>query len=182
MATSMLIADNGMIAEFVDGEYRVSSGDSDEFVVMDPIEDGYCIHGMYVGGCGIDWICGACESGFTDSPTEADLDISFRANCRETVRAVAKALRFGALIGANWNADIEDHFDMVVGMPDWRNLARIRRERTILAFDPMDDYWVERATNLVTDLASIRKREDPSVDRHHYTEIDEIHEYGYLPD
>jgi hypothetical protein len=22
-----------------------------------------CRHGMYVGGCGIDWICGACEMG-----------------------------------------------------------------------------------------------------------------------
>lgn len=23
--------------------------------------DGYCPHGVYVGGCGIDWMCGACE-------------------------------------------------------------------------------------------------------------------------
>lgn len=22
-----------------------------------------CRHGMYVGGCGIDWICGYCENG-----------------------------------------------------------------------------------------------------------------------
>lgn len=25
--------------------------------------DGYCPHGVYVGGCGIDWMCGICESG-----------------------------------------------------------------------------------------------------------------------
>lgn len=22
----------------------------------------YCKHGIYVGGCGIDWICGRCEN------------------------------------------------------------------------------------------------------------------------
>lgn len=25
--------------------------------------DGYCIHGVYTGGCGIDWMCGHCEMG-----------------------------------------------------------------------------------------------------------------------
>lgn len=25
--------------------------------------EGYCFHGTYVGGCGIDWMCGYCESG-----------------------------------------------------------------------------------------------------------------------
>lgn len=25
--------------------------------------DGYCIHGVYVGGCGVDWMCGHCEMG-----------------------------------------------------------------------------------------------------------------------
>lgn len=24
---------------------------------------GHCRHGVYVGGCGIDWMCGACEDG-----------------------------------------------------------------------------------------------------------------------
>ena len=28
----------------------------------------YCPHGVYVGGCGIDWMCGECESG-EDAPT-----------------------------------------------------------------------------------------------------------------
>lgn len=27
--------------------------------------DGYCPHGVYVGGIGIDWMCGRCESGDT---------------------------------------------------------------------------------------------------------------------
>jgi hypothetical protein len=24
---------------------------------------GYCVHGVYVGGCGIDWMCHYCENG-----------------------------------------------------------------------------------------------------------------------
>lgn len=28
-----------------------------------PDNEGYCFHGTYVGGCGIDWMCGWCESG-----------------------------------------------------------------------------------------------------------------------
>jgi hypothetical protein len=30
-----------------------------------PERDGYCEHGVYVGGCGIDWMCGYCENGVT---------------------------------------------------------------------------------------------------------------------
>jgi hypothetical protein len=26
-------------------------------------DDNYCRHGVYVGGCGIDWMCPACEFG-----------------------------------------------------------------------------------------------------------------------
>ncbi len=26
-------------------------------------EKGYCVHGVYVGGCGIDWMCQLCEDG-----------------------------------------------------------------------------------------------------------------------
>lgn len=37
--------------------------------------DGYCIHGVYVGGCGIDWMCGRCESGEQLSPTEWAMEI-----------------------------------------------------------------------------------------------------------
>lgn len=25
--------------------------------------EGYCVHGVYVGGCGVDWMCGRCEGG-----------------------------------------------------------------------------------------------------------------------
>jgi hypothetical protein len=36
-------------------------GDPQDDGARDP--DGYCKHGVYVGGCGIDWMCGACECG-----------------------------------------------------------------------------------------------------------------------
>ena len=29
----------------------------------DAMPEGYCRHGKYVGGCGVDWMCGACEDG-----------------------------------------------------------------------------------------------------------------------
>ena len=42
--------------------------------------EGYCPHGVYVGGIGVDWMCGRCESGddeltppprFVERPSEA---------------------------------------------------------------------------------------------------------------
>lgn len=41
--------------------------DSNDLEFRDP--DGYCEHGTYVGGCGIDWLCQWCEDGI--SLTEA---------------------------------------------------------------------------------------------------------------
>jgi hypothetical protein len=29
-------------------------------------QEGHCKHGVYVGGCGIDWMCQMCESGVSD--------------------------------------------------------------------------------------------------------------------
>lgn len=37
--------------------------------------DGYCIHGNWVGGCGVDWMCGQCESDEQLSPTEWAMEI-----------------------------------------------------------------------------------------------------------
>lgn len=39
--------------------------------IYDREQAGYCRHGVYVGGCGIDWMCGACESGEPE-PTKAE--------------------------------------------------------------------------------------------------------------
>lgn len=39
---------------------------------------GYCFHGTYVGGCGIDWMCGYCESSELGSSHYDYLKGSFR--------------------------------------------------------------------------------------------------------
>lgn len=49
--------DYDIIAEMDDSDDRVGQDDG----ARDP--DGYCKHGVYVGGCGIDWMCGRCEDG-----------------------------------------------------------------------------------------------------------------------
>lgn len=36
-----------------------------EFDRHDCPDSGYCEHGVYVGGCGPDWMCGWCESGIS---------------------------------------------------------------------------------------------------------------------
>lgn len=43
----------------------------DERDMYERHQAGYCRHGVYVGGCGIDWMCGACESGEPE-PTKAE--------------------------------------------------------------------------------------------------------------
>ena len=34
-------------------------------------EDDFCEHGTYVGGCGIDWMCGDCEAGISAAERRA---------------------------------------------------------------------------------------------------------------
>lgn len=46
-----------LIADMDDSDNRVGQDDG----ARDP--DGYCKHGVYVGGCGIDWMCRQCEDG-----------------------------------------------------------------------------------------------------------------------
>lgn len=41
--------------------YEENDRQSDE--ARKTLGDGFCRHGVYVGGCGIDWMCGACEAG-----------------------------------------------------------------------------------------------------------------------
>lgn len=43
----------------------------DERAYADRMDSGYCRHGVYVGGCGIDWMCGKCEDGAPE-PTKAE--------------------------------------------------------------------------------------------------------------
>jgi hypothetical protein len=34
--------------------------------IIDHSDENHCVHGTYVGGCGIDWMCGQCENGDTE--------------------------------------------------------------------------------------------------------------------
>ncbi len=39
--------------------------------------EGYCKHGVYVGGSGIDWMCGRCEDGDTSPEEEVKKEFTF---------------------------------------------------------------------------------------------------------
>lgn len=43
-------------------------------------DDGYCVHGVYVGGMGRDYLCGMCEAGAVHPATVDALEV--RANGR----------------------------------------------------------------------------------------------------
>lgn len=54
----------------------------------------YCRHGVYVGGCGVDYLCGACEDGAPDwTPAElAEVWRNAIAEKQDHVMAVIRAL------------------------------------------------------------------------------------------
>lgn len=49
---------------------------------------GYCKHGAYVGGCGVDYMCGACEMGDEDPTPRELLEIMQRAEARYDAKIV----------------------------------------------------------------------------------------------
>jgi hypothetical protein len=61
--------------------------------------DGYCEHGVYVGGSGIDWMCGYCEDGITaaevNRAVRAERLRKVRANARQAETLLAKLLVHG---------------------------------------------------------------------------------------
>ena len=60
--------------------------------------DGHCFHGVYVGGCGIDWMCGYCESGEKGSSAYDYLEGDYRykeaVSTLRGIRRRAKGLEF----------------------------------------------------------------------------------------
>jgi len=62
-----------------------------------------------------------------------------------------------------------------------RKLKASRSTRAKLANGPDDDRWWDRAVGMVTDLANAQDFWDEDGPRE-YTETDEIHEYGYVPE
>ena len=62
-------------------------------------ESDYCPHGMYVGGCGIDWMCSWCESGISaeemhDIINERKLT-KIRSNADNAAFLLANFLQYG---------------------------------------------------------------------------------------
>lgn len=54
--------------------------------------DGYCVHGVYVGGCGIDWICGLCEDGVSYEEWQAGLAAERTLRARQDGENVCKIM------------------------------------------------------------------------------------------
>lgn len=70
--------------------------------------DGYCPHGTYVGGCGIDWMCGYCEGdqlSITEEAYQAVQD-KIRRERKHAFQAIAEAvyqpLLRGICAGNEW--------------------------------------------------------------------------------
>lgn len=73
----------------------------------------HCKHGVYVGGCGVDWMCGACEMGDVEpSPREAE---AFMMDAYERMvngRTKFVMLVHGASAAARENGEDVAHLDL----------------------------------------------------------------------
>ena len=158
---------------------------SGEFVPVEPIPPGYCPHGKYVGGCGIDWMCQACEMGDDDYDL-ADLDSMIRYHHSKFVEAVnlgAMILlspmstnhKFALSFAGRSNEEMRIRGNLV------REFRATKAMFTKLAHGPDDRRWWSRAQDMVTELAYNQGIFDEDGPRQ-YTETDEIHEYGYVPE
>lgn len=63
-----------IVADIVDRAADAMFRHEDERYLDHPMYDpedrydaGYCRHGKYVGGCGVDWMCGPCEGDVSDA-------------------------------------------------------------------------------------------------------------------
>jgi hypothetical protein len=70
--------------------------------------DGYCPHGVYVGGCGVDLMCGWCEDGI--SVTEARSIVRAERMRATRKRAECAALLLAALLSHGMGGIDAAHF------------------------------------------------------------------------
>lgn len=64
--------------------------DSNDPEFRDP--NGYCPHGTYVGGCGIDWMCQWCEDGISLAEAKRIVSAEKTRAVRERADRAARAL------------------------------------------------------------------------------------------
>lgn len=163
-------------------------------VEIEPIPEGYCPHGAYVGGCGIDWMCGPCEmSEGVNEYSEESLDVLSKLRGRklaDSIPSFFKAWEISCLYRVPIHDQDPNHWaawlmsdDAIPGQMI-RGLAqvyRLRKMRSALTDDPADEQWFGRAQSEVTSAARAAEAASDQPPRQ-YTEIDEIHEYGYVPE
>lgn len=131
-----------------------------------------CKHGSYVGGCGIDWMCHACEMGYPDPTID------------ETIRRIVDTIE----VRQEWQTTCReigiefDPFSSIV-YPTTRRLHLLVAELAEIrqwATSDTDDDWMARRHRHELELE--REMDETITALHHYTETDEVHEYGYVPD
>jgi hypothetical protein len=173
-----------------DGTVRVGAQHRriDEFIEVEPTPEGHCVHGVYVGGCGIDWLCGSCELGDGhNSHTDASLASANKRATSKVVDAVVLGLNAWAILGSDisWSFGkhvVEHQYSDAINK--LAHLKRTRARQAILAQDGLDDAWEERAQVVADEAYAAWERHQPADEGvpAHYSEIDEVHEYGYVPD
>ena len=125
----------------------------------------YCKHGVFVGGCGIDWMCHACEMGDVE-PTPAELFERATAKFAEMVTSRTRALMFVT----DWKATKEnpDQLDKleqqllngdesIVSLLSGRRRVEFNaavsswHESTLWAEGPDDNDWLARRHRILTE-------------------------------
>jgi hypothetical protein len=170
----------------VSGDGRVTvvrhGGPAIEAEEFSPRPDGYCPHGTYVGGCGIDWICGACELGDDDWSLEDEAAATVRKATRHVLRHVGFLTDFGYEL-SQVNDNLRTQLVADVTQDGRRALDELRiiaAGRRFEARYGRDRYAVE---GFATDCYRQWEHLDGNAKGHYpYSELDEIHEYGYVPD
>lgn len=115
----------------------------------------YCIHGAYVGGCGPDYICGACEDGWT-GPTLRECRDYARSIYSEVARRCALGHFAGSerarlkVCGIYW---AEAARKLEVNASEMREIAR-------WATDEDDCEWIYRRHEAACEDWAKRSRED----------------------
>lgn len=133
----------------------------------------YCCHGTYVGGCGIDWMCPSCELGIPDPSPKQLKDLADK-HARDSMAALRQLIElhvvdaYEPIYSELLNRAIKRH----------RHMLDDYSEALVYAEDEDDTRWLHRKHDIECEEYGAQVNDS----RHFYTEIDEIHEYGYVPD
>jgi hypothetical protein len=140
----------------------------------------YCKHGVFVGGCGIDWMCHACEMGDVEpTPTEAaehmvtafERYISRRGELLMLIASAKDATTSGdtahldSLAGRILNGD-QTLLGAYDNLTNFHGAVRNWQEACEWAEGPDDNDWLARRHRILT--------EQEEADRAHWSTADHI--------